>query len=64
MERMPDIAFRMMSFMFALRDIFPYVDKRIDAFGIRECFTVIDYGCGPERYLIKWDYYQFYLKIQ
>ncbi|MEA2037450.1 MAG: class I SAM-dependent methyltransferase [Nanoarchaeota archaeon] len=50
-ERMPDIAFRMMSFIFKICDIFSSVDKRIDYFGIKEGFTVIDYGCGPGRYL-------------
>jgi ubiquinone/menaquinone biosynthesis C-methylase UbiE len=53
MERMPDIGFRMMSFMFRLKDIFFPIDKRIDTFGIRKGFTVIDYGCGPGRYLTK-----------
>jgi len=53
MERMPNIGFRMMSFMFDLRDIFCPVDKRLDSFGIREGFTVIDYGCGTGSYLKK-----------
>lgn len=51
MERMPDIGFRMMSFTFAIMDIFCPVDRRLDTFGIKEGFTIIDYGCGPGRYL-------------
>ena len=50
MERMPNIGFRMMSFMFKLKDIFCPVDKRVDSFGIKEGAIVIDYGCGPGRY--------------
>ena len=50
-ERMPNIAFRLMSFMFKIIDIFYSLEKRINNFGIKEGFTVIDYGCGPGRYL-------------
>ena len=53
MEKMPDIAFKMMSFSFKLLDIISSVDKRMDTFGIKENFTVIDYGCGPGRHLKK-----------
>jgi ubiquinone/menaquinone biosynthesis C-methylase UbiE len=50
-DRMPDLAFRMMSATFALKDwLFPGVDKRIAGFGIREGMSVVDYGCGPGRY--------------
>lgn len=51
MEKMPKVAFQIMSFFFTLRDAFSPVDKRVDAFGIKEGFTVIDYGCGPGSYL-------------
>ena len=50
-ERVPAIAFRMMSFMIELKYIFSPVDARVDTFGIKEGFTVIDYGCGPGGYL-------------
>lgn len=50
-ERVPAIAFRMMSFMIELKYIFLPLDARIDTFGIKEGFTVIDYGCGPGGYL-------------
>lgn len=50
-DRMPDLAFRMMSATFTLKDLmFPGVDKRVDGFGIRPGMTVVDYGCGPGRY--------------
>ena len=50
-ERMPDISFRLMNTTFKIVDFFyPYIDKRIKSFGIREGMTVVDYGCGPGRY--------------
>ncbi len=50
-ERMPNVAFRMMTFIFKVKDaLFPF-EGRIDSFGIKKGFTVIDYGCGPGRYL-------------
>ena len=51
MERIPVIAFRIMSFIIELKYTFSPVDARIDTFGIKEGFTVIDYGCGPGGYL-------------
>ena len=53
MDRMPDVAFRMMQFFFRITDLFVTLDKKLDAFGIREGFTVVDYGCGPGRYIRK-----------
>ena len=50
-ERVPDIAFRMMSFMIELKYKFLPLDARIDTFDIKKGFTVIDYGCGPGGYL-------------
>ena len=53
-DRMPDFAFRMMSATMALKDaIFPSIDKRVASFGIREGMTVVDYGCGPGRYTVR-----------
>ncbi len=50
-ERMPDIAFRLMSAISALKDLlYPTIDKRVITFGIRAGMTVVDYGCGPGRY--------------
>lgn len=50
-DRMPDIAFRIMSFMFKIRDFFSSVDKILYEFDIHKGDTIIDYGCGPGRYL-------------
>jgi ubiquinone/menaquinone biosynthesis C-methylase UbiE len=50
-ERMPNIAFRLMSATMALEAWFhPTVDRRVLTFGIRTGMTVVDYGCGPARY--------------
>jgi ubiquinone/menaquinone biosynthesis C-methylase UbiE len=48
---MPDVAFRLMSIVMAVKDfVYPTIDRRIVAFGIRENMTIVDYGCGPRRY--------------
>jgi 2-polyprenyl-3-methyl-5-hydroxy-6-metoxy-1,4-benzoquinol methylase len=53
-DKMPDFAFQMMSATFALKDwLFPSVDKRVARFSIQEGMTVVDYGCGPGRYTIR-----------
>ena len=50
-DRMPDMAFRLMSAVMTLKDfLYPTVDKRVITFGIREGMTVVDYGCGPGCY--------------
>lgn len=33
--------------------LFPYIDKRVKTFGIKKGMTVVDYGCGPGRYTIR-----------
>ena len=48
---MPNFAFRMMSWVFNLMDIFRSVDSYIDDYGITEGLFVMDYGCGPGRYI-------------
>lgn len=46
-----DIAFRMMSFIFVIRDRFMSPWSLLDEFGIERGQTVVDYGCGPGSYL-------------
>jgi len=52
-ESMPNIAFRMMAMSFSLIDLFNSPAKLLDEIGIKKGFTVIDYGCGPGRYIKK-----------
>lgn len=48
---MSDLGFRAMVFTFRIRDFFrPRVDIVKEA-GIREVFSVLDYGCGPGSYV-------------
>lgn len=48
---MPNFAFRMMSWVFNVMDIFRSVDSYIDDYGITDGLVVMDYGCGPGRYI-------------
>ena len=50
-DRMPDMAFRMMALMFKIRDIFIHKDKVLDEFGISPGQSIVDYGCGPGSYI-------------
>ncbi|MFH0786718.1 MAG: class I SAM-dependent methyltransferase [Pseudomonadota bacterium] len=51
MDRMPDIAFRVMSWLFVIRDRFMTPWSVLDEFGIEKGQTVVDYGCGPGSFL-------------
>jgi ubiquinone/menaquinone biosynthesis C-methylase UbiE len=51
MDRMPNVAFRMMAAIFRVRDWFVDVGRLLDRFGIQEGQTIVDYGCGPGSYL-------------
>ena len=53
MDRMPDVAFRMMAAIFKVRDKFFTVDNLLDQFEIYKGQTVVDYGCGPGSYIKK-----------
>lgn len=54
-EKMSDGVFRRMAFEMQVGDfIHPYkISKRVKKFGIEPGMTVVDYGCGPGRYTVK-----------
>lgn len=53
-ERMSNTSFRMMTLLFRVIDFFfPYIKKRVRGFGIESGMTVVDYGCGPGRYMVR-----------
>jgi len=49
---MPDIGFRMMSFLFRIRDFFRNPRSLLDKVGIEEGQTLLDFGCGSGSYAI------------
>ena len=51
MDIMPDFAFKGMSFIFSIWEIFASPGKMLEKFGIRPGDTIIDYGCGPGSYI-------------
>ena len=56
-ERMSDFSFRGMELIFKVVDfVYPYIDKRVQRFGIQPGMTVVDYGCGPGRYTTRFAY--------
>jgi len=50
-EQMPGWAFVLMKFSMRLRDLVSPPAKSLNHFGILPGQTVIDYGCGPGRYI-------------
>ena len=53
-ERMSDASFKFMNLTFNLIDLFsPYVEKRAQSFKLQPGMTVVDYGCGPGRYTLR-----------
>jgi ubiquinone/menaquinone biosynthesis C-methylase UbiE len=52
-EKIPAIAFRMMDFVMKIHDLFKKPQGLLDEFGIKEGDTVVDYGCGPARFIAK-----------
>lgn len=51
MGRIPNIAFRMMSASIRAHEFLTGRSRRIEKFGLMPGYTVIDYGCGPGRYV-------------
>ena len=47
MDKMPNVAFRIMTLIFKVRNAFKPMSRCLDKFGIRKGSIVIDYGCGP-----------------
>ncbi|MEA3495197.1 MAG: class I SAM-dependent methyltransferase, partial [Bacteroidota bacterium] len=52
-EKMPNIAFRIMSLIFKVRNLFKPFGENIDKFGIQKNSIVVDYGCGPGMHIRK-----------
>jgi ubiquinone/menaquinone biosynthesis C-methylase UbiE len=53
-KRMSDLGFRLMVAAFRLLDtFFPYIDRRVRGFGLAPGMAVVDYGCGPGRYSLR-----------
>jgi ubiquinone/menaquinone biosynthesis C-methylase UbiE len=53
-DPMSDLSFRMMTLAFNLIDLVsPRVDQRVAKFGIPPSVTLVDYGCGPGRYTVR-----------
>jgi SAM-dependent methyltransferase len=50
-DRVSDFSYRMMVWTVRVTDLFFPKSNRLASFGIREGFVVLDYGCGPGRYL-------------
>jgi ubiquinone/menaquinone biosynthesis C-methylase UbiE len=50
---MSDTGFKMMSWVFRVMDLFRDEAKRIEPFGIKPGFVVVDWGCGPGRHIRK-----------
>ncbi len=50
-EHMPNLSFRLMSFVFTLRDVLFSVGKKLDQFNIEEGFIIVDFGCGPGSFI-------------
>ncbi len=53
-KRMSNVSFQVMNlFMNAQDFLSSRIDKRVQTFGIIEGMTVVDYGCGPGRYTLR-----------
>lgn len=50
-EQIPNWAFRMMTFVMKTMDLFGYSKKNFARLNIQKGQVVVDYGCGPARYI-------------
>ncbi len=50
-DRVADFSYRMMAWTFRVADFLFPKHNRLADFGIQPGFVVVDYGCGPGRYL-------------
>ncbi|MEJ2279491.1 MAG: SAM-dependent methyltransferase [Candidatus Lokiarchaeota archaeon] len=51
-KKMSAFSFKVMSFLFKIRDFFSNPMKKVEKAQIREGDIVVDYGCGPGSYSI------------
>ena len=50
-EKIPNLAFRCMTLTYRIMDFFYFDKKYMETIGLQPGQTVIDYGCGPGRYI-------------
>ena len=50
-DKMPNVAFRIMTLVFRIGHFLKPMSRSIDKFGIKKGSVVIDYGCGPGMYI-------------
>jgi len=50
-DKMPNVAFRIMTLVFRIRNVLKPMSSSMDNFGIKKGSVVIDYGCGPGMYI-------------
>lgn len=50
---MPNLGFKLMTFTYYFHDLIKPVGDILEEFGIKEGAVVVDYGCGPGRYIKK-----------
>jgi len=50
---MPASSFKIMAWLFRVFDLFRNAESRIEGIGIKPGYVVVDWGCGPGRYIRK-----------